>query len=329
MQNIVRWGLLSTAKINGAVIRAINNSTRGVLQAVASRKLSTARSYARKWKIEYAYGSYEEMLASNHIDAVYIGLPNHLHASWTIRALEAGKHVLCEKPFALSVEEVDAVADAVQRTGKTAAEAFMYRHHPQTKILGDWVHGGKLGDILYVWGVFNFKMQGTTNVRLKPEWGGGSLWDIGVYPMSLAQFVYGAPPVRVTATQRVGQFGVDDLFMAQMQFAGGGMAQLSCSFDSPYHTQAQIIGTNGHIEIARPFNAVESGKDGMIHFDKDGKATVISVPDEYLYQGEVEDMHDVILEGAQQFVTLAETRNHIRTAQAMYHSAETNQPVDL
>ena len=143
----IRWGLLSTANINRRVIPAIRQSERGELVAVASRSPGTAVSYAKQWQIEKTFSSYEAMLQSDEIDAVYIGLPNHLHAEWSIYAMQQGKHVLCEKPFALTVADVDRMTAVSQQTGMVLAEAFMYRHHPQTKLLGEWVQNGRLGEI--------------------------------------------------------------------------------------------------------------------------------------------------------------------------------------
>ena len=148
MKPPIRWGLLSTANINRRLIPAIHASERGKLTAVASRNKQTAEAYARKWVIPVSFGSYEAMLASDQVDAVYISLPNHLHAEWSIRALEAGKHVLCEKPLALTVEEVDQMIDASRAAHCVLAEAFMYRHHPQTKLAGEIVHSGKIGEVL-------------------------------------------------------------------------------------------------------------------------------------------------------------------------------------
>ena len=219
----VRWGLLSTANINKALIPPIRVSKRGQLVAVASRSQATADAYAKKWEISLAFGSYEAMLESDKVDAVYISLPNHLHAEWTIRALQAGKHVLCEKPFAISLAEVDAMIAASRASGRALAEAFMYRHHPQTKLAGEWVRSGRLGEICVVRGVFNFGLSearrkpGALDVRLVPEYGGGCLWDVGVYPVSFAQFIMGRPPEAVASFQWVGETGVDETFTAQMQ----------------------------------------------------------------------------------------------------------------
>ncbi|MGD2156936.1 MAG: Gfo/Idh/MocA family oxidoreductase, partial [Anaerolineales bacterium] len=197
----VRWGLISTANINRRIIRAIRKSKRGILEAVASRNQSKADKYAQKWEIPRAYGSYQDMINSGKVDAVYISLPNHLHAEWSIKALQAGLHVLCEKPFALTLEEVDLMCRESHNNHLVLAEAFMYRHHPQTKIVGEWVRSGKLGKIMMVQSTFAFPITNKQDIRLVPEYGGGSLWDVGVYPISFAQFIYGGPPKWVFGSQ--------------------------------------------------------------------------------------------------------------------------------
>jgi predicted dehydrogenase len=323
----IRWGMLSTANINRRVIPAIRISERGELVAVASRSQESADHYAAEWQIPQAFASYEAMLNSDAVDAVYISLPNHLHAEWTIRALQSGKHVLCEKPFALTVADVDEMTAVAQQTGMVLAEAFMYRHHPQTKILGEWVRNGRLGDITLVRAIFNFAVRHRQNIRLIADYGGGSLWDVGVYPVSLAQFVMGGAPEWVVGDQVLGESGVDEVFVGQMHYTDGRMAQISSSLQTPYHTFAEIVGTEGRLTVTRPFTAVEDSQ--MTYYPPEGEPEIIPVPDEYLYLGEVEDMHDAILLGKPNYLRLEETRNHIRTVLALYESARTGQIVTL
>jgi predicted dehydrogenase len=325
---IIRWGLLSTANINRAVIPAIRASSRGDLVAVASRSLESANTYARRWEIPMAYGSYEAMLESDQIDAVYIGLPNHLHAEWSIKALRAGKHVLCEKPLAPTVEEVNRMAAASQETGGYLAEAFMYLHHPQTRVVKEFVQSGKLGELCVVRGVFNFALRARDNIRLVPEYGGGCLWDVGVYPLSFAQMVYGAPPEEVFGYQWLGESGVDETFTGQMRYTGGGLAQITSSFRSPWFTRVEVIGTEGRLVLNRPFVRMEENRRLTFH-PKDGDPQELDVPDEFLYQGEVEDLHRVVLDNATPHLPLAESRNHILTATCLYLSARENRPVGL
>ncbi|MBN1665490.1 MAG: Gfo/Idh/MocA family oxidoreductase [Anaerolineales bacterium] len=331
----IRWGLLSTANINKAVIPAIRQSPRGELVAVASRTAESAASYAAKWEIPQSFGSYAAMLDSGQVDAVYIGLPNHLHAEWSIKAMQAGVHVLCEKPFAISLAEVDAMIAVSRETGRVLAEAFMYRHHPQTRIAGELVRSGRLGEVTVVRGVFNFTMSekdrqaGDVNVRLVTEYGGGSLWDVGVYPLSYAQYIYGGPPQWVFGSQWVSEFNVDETFCGQMGYPGGGMAQISSAFRSPYHTHIEVIGTQGRLVSTRPFVGLENEDRLLTFYDHNGQAEEIPVPEEYLYLGEVEDLQAAVLDGAENYLSLAETRDHVRTVLALYQSAQSGQPVEL
>jgi D-xylose 1-dehydrogenase (NADP+, D-xylono-1,5-lactone-forming) len=327
--NKVRWGLLSTANINRRLIPAIRASQRGELAAVSSRSLENAAAYAKVWDIPQIFGSYEEMLASDAVDAVYIGLPNHLHADWSVRAMEQGKHVLCEKPFALTLAEVDRMIDVSRRTGRVVAEAFMYRHHPQTKIAGDWVRRGRLGELMLIRATFNFAMGSRDNVRLVPEYGGGSLWDVGVYPVSLAQYITGRVPDWVAGDQWLGPTGVDEAFAGQLHYGDDGRgltAQISCAFRSPWYTYVELIGAEGRLALNRPFVGLEEDRR-LIFYDGEGKAEEIEVPEQELYLGEVEDMHAAIIDGTPPYLSLAESRNHVRTVLALYESARTNQIV--
>jgi predicted dehydrogenase len=205
----LRWGLLSTARINRALIPAIRAGARSELVAVASREADRATEYARQWDIPQAFGSYEAMLADPSINAIYISLPNHLHVEWTIKAVRAGKHVLCEKPMALDPNDVDRVAEAATAAGVVVSEAFMYRHHAQTHRILALLDEGAVGELRLVRGCFSFLLTRDDDVRLKPEWGGGSLWDVGCYPVSYARLVMGAEPVAVSALSEKGPTGID------------------------------------------------------------------------------------------------------------------------
>lgn len=334
----VRWGLLSTARINRSLIPAIRKSKRGELAAVASRSQAGAQNYAREWDIPLAFGSYHEMLTSGAVDAVYIGLPNHLHAEWTIKALKAGVNVLCEKPFAVSIQEVDAVIAASEESGAVAAEAFMYRHHPQTQVVKGFIQDGGLGEILMIRGGFNFllgddgRRPDSLNVRMVPEFGGGCLWDVGIYPLSYSQFLMDGPPAWVFGSQHIGPTGIDEVFSGQLgyELPSGRevIAQISSSFNSPYHTFMEIIGSQGKLGVSRPFNNIE--KDGSVVFvGRKDKVEKIRVPKKTLYLGEVEDLEAAILDGAPTLISLEETRGHVLTALALYESARSGQVVRL
>jgi len=336
--NTVRWGLISTANINRKLIPAIRASRRGTLQAVASRSAARAETYAREWSIPHSFGSYQDLLKSGDVDAVYISLPNHLHAAWTIKALEAGLHVLCEKPLALSLAEVDAMIEASRKTDRALAEAFMYRHHPQTRLVGDWVRSGKLGEVTVIRGTFDFYLgegqrnQENLNVRLVPEYGGGSLWDVGVYPVSFAQYLMGGPPQWVCGAQQLGPTGIDETFHGQMGYGHspgrGPVAQFSSSFQTPFHTYLEVIGSAGRLHLTRPFTHLSQGLR-LTFTPREGEPCDIPVPEQDLYLGEVQDLNEAIQEGREPYLGLEESRGHIQTVLALYQSARQGQVVQL
>jgi D-xylose 1-dehydrogenase (NADP+, D-xylono-1,5-lactone-forming) len=326
---IVRWGLVSTARINRRVIPQIQASKRGKLVAVASRDAEKASRYAADWQIPRSFGSYEALLASDEIDAVYISLPNHLHAEWTIKALRAGKHVLCEKPFAITLDEVDQMIAAGRETGLVLQEAVMYRHHPQTKLTKEWVQSGRLGEITLTRGIFSYWMNAPENVRMNPDWGGGCMWDIGVYPMSFSQYIYGQAPQTVFAQQHAGATGVDETFSGLMTYPGGACAQFACSFETPFATTFEIHGKQGRISMNRPFVGMDERDREMIFTDSGGRKEKIKTPRVNPYFVEVENMHAAILDDAPTCVTVVETRDHIRTTLALYESARTGKAISL
>ena len=323
----LRWGLLSTARINRRIMPAMRISNRSQLQGIASRDLERAQQYAAEWEIPQVFGSYEDMLASNQIDAVYIGLPNTLHAEWSIKALQAGKHVLCEKPFAVSLAEVDAMAAAARTSGCVLAEAFMYRHHPQSALVLDLLANGKIGAVRGLNTAFHFHLDPSTNIRLQPELAGGSLWDVGIYPISYSQMILSATPQTVSGRQQIGPSGVDLTFFAQMHYASGQVSQFTSSFDSPFHAIAEIIGTHGRLTVSRPFNGVEDSQ--IVWYKENGSVENIPCPQKELYLGEVEDMENAVIDGLPPLITLAQSRDHVRTALALYQSARENRTIAL
>jgi predicted dehydrogenase len=326
--NIVRWGLLSTARINRRVIPAIRLSQRAKLAAVASRDLVKGQAYATEWEIPRVFGSYEEMLFSSEIDAVYVSLPNNLHAEWTIKALEAGKHVLVEKPFAITIDEADRMIAASRRTGCVLEEAFMYRHHPQMKLAGEYVREGRLGEIRLVRSAFSFSMDNREgNIRLDPGLGGGALWDVGIYPISFAQFVYGQAPESVAGQQWIGPTGVDESFAGQSNYSAGRSAQLYGGFSIPFFTTAEVHGSRGRLALTRPFIGANDPGSEILFTQTNGETNKLRVESPELYLGEIDNMNAAILDGAQTLITHEESRNHVRTAVALYESARRQQLV--
>src|SRR5581483_1453631 len=294
MDKILNWGLLSTARINRALIPPLNASKRTRLLGVASREQSSADAYAREWNIPRAYGSYEALLNDPEIDVVYNPLPNHMHAEWAVNALRAGKHVLCEKPLALTLDEVDAMIAASKESGKIVAEALMYRHHQQTLKVKELVDSGALGKLQLIKGCFTFTLTREGNYRFTKEMGGGSIWDVGCYPISYARMIAGAEPLEVFGWQVEGPTGIDESFVGQMRFRDGIHMQFDCGFKSVLRTYIEIIGTEGVLNVPVPF---KPGKDEKIFLTRREKTETIRIKGEPLYMGEVEDMCDAILQG--------------------------------
>jgi len=322
----LRWGLLSTANINKALIKPLRTSKRNILCAVASRSQASADAYAATWKIGQAYGSYDELLDDTDIDVIYNPLPNHLHKEWTIKAMQAGKHVLCEKPMGLSTSEVDEIEAASIKYGRVVAEAFMYRHHPQTLKAKELVESGRIGKLQAIRGSFTFPIHTEADIRLDPEMGGGSIWDVGCYPISFARLIAGNEPLEVFGQQVTGPSGVDDSFFGQMRFPGNVFAQFDSGFRSPFRTHIEIVGSEGTLTISSPF---KPGLDEKMVLYRAEKTESIKVPREELYLGEVEDMADCILLGKTPRMTLADSRANTATIVALLQSAKSEQPVRL
>jgi len=321
------WGLLSTAHINRRLIPPIKSSKRNQLIAIGSRDEARSRRYAQEWGIPKAHGSYEALLADPEIDIIYNSLPNSLHAEWTIKALQAGKHVLCEKPMTITLEEIDAVADAAQKAGKIVMEAFMYRHHPQTLQLKELVNAGMLGNLRLVHGAFSFNMLAQPeNVRFDQALGGGCLWDVGCYPVSYARYLVGTEPSEVFGMQEINASNVDIHFIGQLQFPDNVFAQFDSSFSTAFRTHLEVVGTEGTLSISHPFTP---GRRETIHLFREGKTQDIPIRAPELYSGEVEDMADAILTGKPPRISIEDSRANIKTLLALYQSAFRGQPVSL
>lgn len=326
MDKALNWGLLSTAKINRALIKPLRASKRTRLLGVASRSQSSAEAYAREWNIPRAYGSYEALLADSEIDVIYNSLPNHLHAEWTVKALRAGKHVLCEKPLALTMSEVDDIISTSQETGKTTAEAFMYRHHTQTLKVKELVDEGTVGQIQLIRGAFTFTLTREGNYRFVKEYGGGSLWDVGCYPISFARMIVGEEPVEVFGWQVPGPGGSDESFYGQMRFGNGIHAQFDCGFKSQFRSFIEIVGTEGTINIPTPF---KPGLKSEIYITRGDKLETLKIKGRELYLGEVEDLCDVILKGKPLRIPLADSRGNIAVISKLLESAEKGKSILL
>jgi D-xylose 1-dehydrogenase (NADP+, D-xylono-1,5-lactone-forming) len=323
---VLNWGLLSTARINRALIPPLRASKRNNLLAVASRSQEPAAAYAKEWNIPRAHGSYAALLSDPEIDVIYNSLPNHLHAEWTVKALQAGKHVLCEKPIALSVEDVEAIAAAAQRHGRVVAEAFMYRHHPQTLKALELVRSGSLGSLKLLRGSFTYEMKRDGNIRSDPDMGGGSIWDVGCYPLSYMRTVFGSEPLEAFGWQLTGPTGIDDTFVGQLRFAGEVYGQFDSSFVIPFHVYMEFVGSEGTLIIPNPY---KPGLNEKIFLVRGGKTETIKVKGQELYLGEVEDMADAILLGKPPRISLEDSRANVAAILALLESAQINKPVKI
>jgi xylose dehydrogenase (NAD/NADP) len=243
----LRLGILGAANIARSFVAAVGASTRVVVSAVASRDEAKARGFAREFAIARHFGSYQALLADPDIDAVYIPLPNSLHAEWSIAAVKAGKHVLCEKPLAATAAEARAMFDAARRHGVHLVEGYPYRSQPQTLKLREMLDAGVIGEVRLIQAAFGFTLAAGENIRLNPQLAGGALMDVGAYPVSLVRMAAKSLPIRVHAVARW-DGGVDRTLAATLEFASGLIAQINCSFDTCLHRQALIAGSNGVIE---------------------------------------------------------------------------------
>jgi len=320
----LRWGLLGTARINRRLIPAIHASARSAVAAVGSRDAVRAAAYAREWNIPAACGSYDDLLAAP-IDIVYNPLPNSLHVPWTLRAIAAGKHVLCEKPLGLTASDVETVAAAAHAAGVVVTEGFMYRHHAQTATILETVQAGTIGDVRLVVCGFSYLRDRPHDVRLEPALGGGALWDIGCYPVSMAQLIAGAP-VQVAGLQRIGPTGVDEEFCGTLAYRNGAMAQISASFAAGDQAFLRIVGTRGTIAVDRPFRPERTEQ---LRITRDEGMDTLTVTGNPIFEDEIADMEDAVLGIRSPRLSLEESRLHAATLAALHESARTGRHVCL
>jgi predicted dehydrogenase len=320
----MRWGILGAARINRSIIPALRAAAGHSLEAIASRDEARATAYAGEWGIPRSFGSYEALLADPPIDAVYIPLPNHLHAEWTVRAAQAGKHVLCEKPLALTVAEVDRIASAAAAAHVHVAEAFMYRHHPQTHAVHELVAGGAIGTLRFVRGCFSFTLDRPGDVRFDQAKGGGALWDVGCYPVSYARTIVGAEPESVQAAAVMGPTHVDMSVGAVLRFPGNVLALVDASFVAPFRTEMEVVGSAGTIRVTHPFKPGERETVLVLRGDEVLEHVVEAPP---LYVSQFEDFGRAARGDEPPVVTLADSRRNTATLLAILESARTGQPV--
>jgi predicted dehydrogenase len=320
----VRWGFLSTARINRRLLDAAEKTDRAEIVAVASRDRDRAEAYASEHGIERAHGRYESLLEDPDVEAVYISLPNSLHVEWSVRALAAGKHVLCEKPLTRHPEETDEAFDAAERAGRVLMEAFMWRHSPQTAKLMQLVQGGVIGELQLVRATFSFPVEGRRNIRLDPGLEGGALMDVGTYCVSAARLL-GGEPERVYGEQVIGDSGVDLLFSGVMRFPRGVLALIDAGMELPRRDGLEAVGTEGSLVIPDPWLA----RRLVLHLGRGDAREEIALPPADPYRLELENMWEAIRGEGEPLLGREDAVGQARTLDALYRSADAGRPVEL
>jgi len=317
----VRWAILSTANIAvQKVIPAMQRSPRCEIAAIASRDLSRARKAADKLRIPKAYGSYEELLADDSIEVVYNPLPNHLHVPWTLKAAEAGKHVLCEKPIALNADEARALLDARDRYGVRRQEAFMVRRHPQWLETRRLIQTGRIGTLQSITGFFSYFNADPANIRNQLEIGGGALMDIGCYPITISRWIYDAEPRRVLGLiEREAKSGTDVLTTAVLDFPNGH-STFTCSTRLASYQRMIFHGSEGRIEVIIPFNAPN---DRPTQIMLDDQTIDFPVCDQYEIQATL--FSQALREQQEQPIPLEDAINNMTVIDAVFRSAANGQ----
>jgi xylose dehydrogenase (NAD/NADP) len=313
---VTAWGILSTARINRLVLAGARKSDRVDVVAVASRDAGRADAYAREQGIERSYGSYEALLEDSGVEAVYISLPNSLHVEWTVRALEAGKHVLCEKPLTRRAADAERAFEAAERADRMLMEGFMYRHHPQTTRLSALVADGAIGRLQLVRAAFSFTVKTAENIRLLAELDGGALMDVGCYCVSVSRLLAGEPE-EVHGEQVLGAGGVDVRFAGTLRFAGDVLGQFDCGLDLPFRDELEVVGSEGSLFLDDPWHC----RSPLIELRRDGQAERIEIEPADSYQLELENLSDAIRGEAEPLLSKADAVGQARTIEELYRSA--------
>jgi predicted dehydrogenase len=314
----VKWGIVSTAHINRAVIPPAQASEKCDLIAVASRDAARAEAYAREWGIERSYGSYEALLDDPDVEAVYISLPNSMHCEWSIRAVEAGKHVLCEKPLSRRAAEVEEAFDAADRAGRLLTEAFMWRHNPQTRKLTELVDEGAVGRPRVIRSSFSFTIaDDPTNVRLLSDLDGGALMDVGCYCVSASRLL-GGEPRHTAGAQVLNEEGVDVLFAGVMLHDDGVMSHFDCGFVLPSRDELEVVGEEGSLFLDDPWHAHEP----PIEIRRGGAVERVETERVNSYQLELENLSEAIRGEAEPLLGRADAVGNARAIEMLYAAAE-------
>lgn len=320
LEGMVRWGILSTAEINNEIIPVFDGLAVASLQAVASRDNKRARAYADANRIPRSFGSYEALIADPDIDCVYISLPNSMHAEWTEKALEAGKHVLCEKPLTPSVREAKRLFEVARLNDRILMEAFMYRHHPQTLRIRELIDEGVVGDLQVMRSSFNFKTANpSTDVRYDPKLSGGALLDVGSYCVSLHNFVMDSAPTKVNGLAREVQSGIEEGFVGQMQYDSGVLAQFDVSLFTPLDIGFTAIGNEGKLSVKTPWYPHKPPQQILV--ERGSESWFEDSQGENSYQLEVVNLSLAVMGQEIPLVTESETLRNLETLERLAASA--------
>ena len=319
----VRWGIMSTAHINRLFLAGVRDSPAIDVVAIASRTRDAAEQFAHENGIERALASYEALLADPDVEVVYIPLPNSMHIDWSVRALEAGKHVLCEKPLSRRASEVGRAFDVAEREERLLMEAFMYRHHPQTKRLAKMVREGAVGQVRMIRASFSFGSRDRSDIRMSAELDGGALMDVGCYCVSGARLIAGEPE-RVAADQTLGGDGVDVVFTGAMRFPGEVLAHFDAALTlSPERDELEIIGEDGALFLDDPWHC----RRPVIELRREGETKHVEVEGADPYRLEAENMSAAIRGEAAPLLGRGDAIGQARAIDALYRSAESGQTV--
>ena len=324
MSEAVRWGIVSTADINNKVLAGVSGSPAVEVLAVGSRSADSAERFASEHGIPRAYGSYEELLADGDVEAVYIPLPNGLHVEWTLAALAAGKHVLCEKPMSLRAAEVERCFDAADQAGLLLSEGFMWRHHPQAERLVSLVREGAIGELRLIRAAFSFPLDRFPDVRWDADLEGGSLADVGCYCVSGSRLLAGTEPERVTGEAVMAESGVDARFAGTLRFPGDVLAVFDCGFDIAPRDELEAIGSNGSLFLDDPWHCTQPrielrGGDGSVELIEAERANP--------YRLELEDVSAAVRGEREPRLGRADALGQARALEALLRSASEGRPV--
>ncbi len=320
----VNWGILSTARINGLFLAGARQSPEVEIVAVASRDASRAEGYAQEQGIERAHGSYEALLGDPDVDVVYISVPNSMHVEWTVRALEAGKHVLCEKPLSRRTEDVELAFDTAERCQRLLMEAFMYRHNPQTLRLVELIGSGAVGRLRLVRSAFSFAAREPANIRLSAELDGGALMDVGSYCVSGTRLIAGEP-VRVSAEQVVGGDGVDVVFAATMSFPHDVVAHFDAGLALATRDELEVVGEEGWLFLDDPWHC----RKPLIELRRGQEVERIEVPVADSYRLEAENFSAAVRGQATPLLGRADALGQARAIEALYEAADSGRAVTV